>query len=90
MAVINIYGMDKYKTYYTERVKGKDGITRPITKCRYVKTCPQCGGEMTVINHQKASIRKPRTVKWWCDDRICGHSEQEESSTEKIRRINNA
>lgn len=37
MPVINSRTLLKYKNYYTISVKGKDNITRPITKIIYVK-----------------------------------------------------
>ena len=80
--------MDQYKTYFTEYILCKNGLIKPITKVKYIKQCPQCGGEMFIVNHKKGTIRTPKFVKWWCFDRICGHSEVEESNTEKIKRLN--
>lgn len=89
MPVINSKSLDKYKTYYEERVKGKDGITRPLTKVKYVKSCPQCGGEMQLDKFKKGSIRTRRIIRWICPDSNCKHSELEESQQEYIERIHN-
>lgn len=89
MAVINSKALDKYKTYYTEDVKGKNGVTKPITKVKYVKQCPQCGGEMDLIEFKKGGVYKRQIIKWKCPDKICKHAENEESSQEYLERIHN-
>jgi hypothetical protein len=88
MAVIKTSRMDKYKMYYTENVKGKDGITRPITKCGYVKPCPQCGGDMLLDNCKPGGVHKRSIIRWKCQDvKYCKHGEQEEGGTEMVRRM---
>jgi hypothetical protein len=85
MAVINNPIMEKYKTYFTEKVKGKDGVVRPITKVKYIKVCPICGGEMNLMNYKPGGNYKPFIAKWWCSSRICGHSETEPTQHETVK-----
>lgn len=89
MPVINSKYLEKYKTYYTEKVKGKDGITRPLTKVKYVKTCPQCGGEMELNKFKPGSLRNTTFIRWTCPDKKCKHSEREESYDEKLYNLHN-
>ncbi len=84
MPVIN--QLERYKTYVTERVQGKDGIIRPITKVVYIKPCVLCGSDMLLISHKKGGTYKRSITRWWCQDRICGHSEIEETSQEFLKR----
>jgi hypothetical protein len=88
MPVINSSTLLQYKTYYTESVRGKDGVTRPITKVKYVKSCPECGGEMGVT-HRKGGVHKREYIKWDCPDKMCNYSEREESQEEYLQRIHN-
>ena len=83
MPVINNKDLEKYKTYYTEQVKGKDGITRPLTKVKYIKPCPQCGGEMILDKFTPGSVHKRAFIRWKCPDKHCKHSERERSYEEK-------
>lgn len=83
MPVINNTELEKYKTYYTEKVKGKDGIIRPLTKVKYEKECPQCGGEMNLDKHR---TKGSSFIRWQCIDKNCKHSEREENLKEKLRK----
>lgn len=85
MPVINNPVLNKYKTYYQEKVKGKDGVIRPLTKVKYVKPCPQCGGSMGLIKYIKATYSKPAKIRWECTDKNCKHSEQELNQREDLR-----
>jgi hypothetical protein len=69
----------KYKTYFIENIKGKNGIIKPITKVTYIKQCPQCGGDLKVreIGCRKSSNGKVEWVRWQCPDNNCKHLETE-------------
>ena len=82
--VINNKDLDKYKVYYTERVKGKDGITRPLTKVKYNKNCPQCGGDMDLDKFKKGGVYKSSFIRWKCSDKICNYSEREQNYYEML------
>lgn len=84
MPVINNPILEKYKTYYTERVKGKDGITRPITKVHYQKICSECSGFMSIEKYKAGSKFKPFFCKWKCADPRCKHSEAEPTQQEFV------
>lgn len=88
MPVINSLRLHKYKQYYVENIKGKNGVTKPITKVKYVKQCCICGGEMELI-YKKGGVHKREIIKWTCNDKICNHSEMEESKEEYLQRIHN-
>lgn len=84
MPVINNADIAKYKKYKTVPVKGKDGVTRPITKCFYEKTCPQCGSEMALVKFVPGSIRAKALIRWKCPDKHCNYSEREQSYEEAL------
>lgn len=69
----------KYKTYFTENIKGKNRVTKPITKVTYTKTCPQCGGDLKVreFGNRKSGNGKVEYVRWQCPDNNCKHLETE-------------
>lgn len=87
MPVINNRDLQKYKTYYNENVKGKDGITRPLTKVKYLKPCPLCGGNMDLVKFKKGGVYKSSFIRWTCDDKKCAHSEREESYDEMLQNL---
>lgn len=89
MPVINSSTLLRYKTYYTEIVKDKKGVARPITKVKYVKSCPSCGSEMSVT-HRPGGVHKREYIRWDCPDtKICKYSEREENMQEYLERIHN-
>lgn len=77
MPVINCSILERYKTYYEEKVKGKDGITRPLTKVMYIKKCPQCHGGMHLDYFKKGGVHTSPIIRWKCPDKHCKHSERE-------------
>lgn len=77
--------LEKYKYYYTENIKGKDGVTRPLTKCGYKKTCPLCGGDMALDKFKKGGVHKSSFIRWKCPDKNCKHSEREQSYDEMLQ-----
>jgi hypothetical protein len=84
MPVINNRDLEKYKYYYTERVKGKDGITRPLTKVGYKKPCTLCGGDMALDKFRKGGVHKSSFIRWKCPDVKCNYSEREPSYFERL------
>lgn len=85
MPVINNKDLEKYKKYKTVNIKGKDGITRPITKCFYTKECPLCGGAMDLDKFKRGGVHKSSFIRWKCPDNKCKHSEREQSYDEMLR-----
>lgn len=85
MPVINNKALDKYKTYHTEKIKGKDGVTRPITKVTYLKPCIQCGGDMILDKAKRGGTYKSSFIRWICPDKHCAHSEREENYDEALK-----
>lgn len=77
--------MRKYKVYYTDWVTGKNGVTKPVTKVRYSKACPQCGSEMEIEKYAKGGVHKAPFIRWNCSDEICKHSETEPTNHESLR-----
>lgn len=84
MPVINNRGLEKYKTYYIENIKGKDGIIRPITKVTYIKECPLCGGGMNLTKFKKGGVHVSSVIRWTCPDKYCKYSEREQNYREML------
>lgn len=73
------------KVYYVEKVKGKDGITRPVTKVKIVKDCPACGLEMVRTKAKKGARYRRRVEVFECQH--CPHRELEETDLDKSIRL---
>lgn len=85
MPVLPSKELEKYKTYYNQNVKGKDGVTRPLTKVKYIKTCPQCGGLMDLNKYKPGGTHLKPFIRWLCADVKCAHSEREQSTEEYLQ-----
>ena len=70
--------------YTTVLVKGKDGITRPITK-RCID-CEQYGDKMFLERYKKGNYFRRAVKKWVCSNNICKHSLIEESTRDRMVR----
>lgn len=57
------------KEYYTENVKCKNGVVKPITKCKMVDDCPVCGQEMILVTHKKGTVAKRSIKRFECTNK---------------------
>lgn len=75
------------KVYTTKPTKGKDGITRPVTRVHLEKQCPLCHQPMVVETQIKKGVRSKDINRWRCTDSTCNHSEIDESEEDRIVRF---
>lgn len=74
------------KIYTTSPTKGKDGITRPVTRVHLEKPCPQCHQPMKIEKEIKGGVYKRSFSRWRCQDKTCNHSEMNEGDLDKFIR----
>jgi hypothetical protein len=74
------------KVYTTTPTKGKDGVTRPVTRVHLEKPCPVCAQPMRIEKHKKGGMMKRAWTRWRCTDKSCNHSEIDEGEKDSVIR----